>query len=227
MEEKPAPHMSRDDTKSRRPATAAATTADWVTLCRGNDIPRGARQRYTFEGRSLLISRTRTGRVTVEDVAEQDLHNYTAHTPSANRSGEPLKSWPAREAEGYIKIFLGRGKDGHEVRDGDGHDLSPREIERFLNVELSSGVSRFNIPEEVQAHLGASVHLHARAKRQQPQDTMVMHCVWLQICMTGTHAMETSGCSSEEIAKFFALLLRNSRVLPSTHQPAAPMSRPS
>lgn len=168
------PHTSRDGSKSGRPATAVATTADWVTLCHANDIPRGARQRCTFEGRSLLISRTRTGKVTVEDVAEQDRYNYTAHTPSANRSGEPLKSWPAREAEGYIKIFLGRGRDGHEVRNGKGHDLSPREIERFLNVELSSGVSRFNIPEEAQDHLGASVHLHARANRQHPRDMMVM-----------------------------------------------------
>ncbi|MGB1600250.1 MAG: hypothetical protein ACPIOQ_46315, partial [Promethearchaeia archaeon] len=42
--------------------------ADWVSLCRGADIPRGARQRITFEGRLLLVSRTRSGKVTVEDV---------------------------------------------------------------------------------------------------------------------------------------------------------------
>lgn len=156
-----------------RPATAVASAADWVNLCRGQDIPRGAKQRCTFEGRSLLISRTRAGTVTVEDVAEQDRFNYSGHIPSANRSGEPLKSWPAREAEGYIKIFLGRGKNGAEVRNGDGHELSPREIERFLNVELSSGVSRFHVPEEVHSHLSASAHLHARAKRQHPNDLMV------------------------------------------------------
>lgn len=159
-----------------RPATAVASTADWVNLCRGEDIARGAKQRCTFEGRSLLISRTRAGKVTVEDVAEQDRYNYSGHIPSANRSGEPLKSWPAREAEGYIKVFLGRGKRGEELQNGDGHDLAPSEIESFLNVELSSGVSRFHIPEEVHSHLSASVHLHARAKTHHPNDLMVFEC---------------------------------------------------
>ena len=157
---------------SKRPATAVASTADWVSVCRGEDILRGARQRYTFEGRLLLISRTRTGKVTVEDVAEDDKYNYSGHIPGASRSSDPLRSWPAREAEGYVKIFVGRGKEG-VVRDGDGHDLSPRAIEHFLNVELSSGVSRFNVPEEIQPHLSASIHLHARSKTHYPNDTMV------------------------------------------------------
>jgi hypothetical protein len=157
---------------STRPATAVASTADWVNVCRGQDIPRGAKQRYTFEGRLLLISRTRTGKVTVEDVAEDDKYNYSGHTPGASRSGEPLRSWPAREAEGYVKIFVGRGREGG-VQDGEGHELSPREIEHFLNVELSSGVSRFNVPEEIQPHLSASIHLHARAKKRA-DDTMMV-----------------------------------------------------
>ena len=157
---------------SKRPATAVASTADWVSVCRGEDIPRGAKQRYTFEGRLLLISRTRTGKVTVEDVAEDDKYNYSGHIPGASRSSDPLRSWPAREAEGYVKIFVGRGKEG-VVRDGDGHDLSPRAIEHFLNVELSSGVSRFNVPEEIQPHLSASIHLHARSKTHYPNDKMV------------------------------------------------------
>ena len=152
-----------------RPATAVASTADWVNVCRGKDIPRGAKQRFTFEGRLLLISRTLTGLVTVEDVNDQDKYNYSRHTPGSSRCSEPLKSWPAREAEGFIKIFVGRGVS----ENGEGHEVSPRVIEHFLNVELSSGVSRFNVPEEIQPHLSASVHLYARAKTHYVNDMMV------------------------------------------------------
>jgi len=145
-------------------------------------VPRGAKQRYTFEGRALLISRTRTGKVTVEDVGEEDKYNYSGHLPKASRSGETLRSWPAREVEGFIKIFIGRSNGRGDVVNGEGHDLSPREIERFLNVELSSGVSRFNIPNDAQSHLSASIHLHARAKRQFPDDMMV-HVYTFCICV--------------------------------------------
>ena len=151
----------------------------------------------------------RNGQVTVEDVAEPEkthpseilqskLYNYSKHIPAANRSGEPLRSWPAREVEGNIKIFVGRGKDD-QVGEGeidpdvaerrglyqhvgrghgrDGHDISPREIERFLNIELSSGVSMFNVPKESQMNISASIHLHSRSKKRYPNAMMVCVCV--------------------------------------------------
>ena len=154
--------------------------ADWVSLCRGADIPRGARQRITFEGRLLLVSRTRSGKVTVEDVEgggwDKDKYNYSRHVPGASRGAESLKSWPAREAEGFIKVFLGRPKAGEEVEEGswrvdaNWHEVSPRCIEKFLNVELSSGVSRFNMPHDAQEHLSAAEHLLARAKQNNSDD---------------------------------------------------------
>ena len=48
--------------------------------------------------------------------------------------------------------------------------VSPRCIEKFLNVELSSGVSRFNMPHDAQEHLSAAEHLLARAKQNNSDD---------------------------------------------------------
>ena len=148
------------------PATVLVSKADWVNLCHSKDIPRGAKQRINFEGRLLLVSRTRSGKVTVEDVSEEHKHNYSGHVPKASRSGELLRSWPAREAEGFIKIFLGRGESGVGDVDSTAHDLSPTDIEGFMTAELNSGVSLFHIPEEAQSNLNASVHLLARAKKR-------------------------------------------------------------
>jgi hypothetical protein len=154
--------------------SSASSSADWVSVCRGKDILRGGKQRLCFEGRVFLISRLKTGKVVVLDEDEDDKCNFSKVVASASRSGEPLKSWPVREAEGFIKVFVGRSKGG-QVVDGDGHDLPLQDIERFLNVELSSGCSRFNVPEDVQVHLNASIHLHERSKKRYPNDMQVFY----------------------------------------------------